>query len=53
MTTSGAIKREKDDLSVGTEIGRYRVEEPVGRGDYGIHAPFRFLGYTLLARQAD
>ncbi len=35
MTTSGAINRQKEDLAAGTHIGRYRIEEPVGRGGMG------------------
>jgi len=35
VTTSGAISREKGDLAAGTQIGRYRIEDPVGRGGMG------------------
>ncbi|MDF1701952.1 MAG: bifunctional serine/threonine-protein kinase/formylglycine-generating enzyme family protein [Planctomycetota bacterium] len=35
VTTDGAIKRQKDDLPAGTRIGRYELEEPVGRGGMG------------------
>jgi serine/threonine protein kinase/formylglycine-generating enzyme required for sulfatase activity len=34
-TTAGSIKRLKDDLAPGARLGRYRLEDPVGRGGMG------------------
>ena len=54
-TSTGGLKRQKDDLPAGRTLDRYRIEEPVGRGGMGtVYRAFdeqtnRFVALKLLA----